>query len=233
MRQTETEGRPGAPAAYPDGACDDLASLAAMVTAAHLRGTPTPAGEIPDLIARIGRALASLKQDGPIGEPAPALADVSGAPADSRDGAGEGEVEDAPVTAPPAPDADGRPEWMPAGTYGPQRPPSAPAVPIDQTHGYDYVICLEDGRRMKMLKRHLKRTYNMSAEQYIRKWGLPEDYPLSCRAFREQRRAIATDLGFQTKARQPSASTPEPQPQPKPKQTPKRKPRQRAAHASS
>ena len=159
----------------------DLAGLIAVVAAAHLRHTPTPANELPQLIRRIGDALRPYAGSN--------LAEAPDAPA-----AAEVTQEADPGTSAPAPE---RPSWMPEGTFGPQRPPSAPAVPVDQTHGHDYVICLEDGRRMKMLKRHLRNVYGMTAEQYIRKWSLPDDYPLSCRAYREERRRIASQIGFQ------------------------------------
>ncbi|MBK1669550.1 hypothetical protein CKO28_16040 [Rhodovibrio sodomensis] len=172
-----------------------------MVAAAHLRHPPTPANELPQLIRRIGDALRPYAGSG--------LRETAANPASSVTQAVQ---ETDPGT--PAPDPE-RPPWMPAGTFGPQRPPSAPAVPVDQTHGHDYVICLEDGRRMKMLKRHLRNIYGMTAEQYIRKWGLPEDYPLSCRAYREEWRRIASQIGFQPgnpgpvrqPANQPAAST--------------------------
>ena len=104
-----------------------------------------------------------------------------------------------------APIGDERPDWMPEGTFGPQRPPWAPAVNPARTHTYELVSCLEDGRQMQMLKRHLKRVYGMTAEQYIRKWGLPEDYPMSSQKYRDERRAIATETGYQP---QPAAVKP-------------------------
>jgi predicted transcriptional regulator len=67
----------------------------------------------------------------------------------------------------------------------------APAVPISQSVHPDYLICLEDGRKLKMLKRHLKTAYGMTPEQYRHKWGLPDDYPMVAENYRALRRRMA------------------------------------------
>src|SRR5687768_10859892 len=56
--------------------------------------------------------------------------------------------------------------------------PPTPAVPIKRSIGSDFLICLEDGKKLKMLKRHLKTRYHMSPEEYRKRWGLPRDYPM-------------------------------------------------------
>ena len=56
--------------------------------------------------------------------------------------------------------------------------PQQPAVPIRKSVGPDFIVCLEDGKKLKMLKRHLSSTYNMTPEEYRAKWGLPADYPM-------------------------------------------------------
>ncbi|MBR1429398.1 MAG: MucR family transcriptional regulator [Rickettsiales bacterium] len=62
---------------------------------------------------------------------------------------------------------------------------------IPQTVFYDYIICLEDGLKMQMLKRHLKTKYNMTFQEYKQKWGLPIDYPYVCEKYSKVRARIA------------------------------------------
>ena len=62
---------------------------------------------------------------------------------------------------------------------------------LPQTVFYDYIICLEDGLKMQMLKRHLKTKYNMTFQEYKQKWGLPIDYPYVCEKYSEVRAGIA------------------------------------------
>ena len=80
---------------------------------------------------------------------------------------------------------------------------SAATVPaIDPANSVtdDWVICLEDGVRMKMMKRHLRVKFRMTPEQYRAKWGLPEDYPMVAPAHARRRAAIAMETGFLKKA---------------------------------
>lgn len=74
-----------------------------------------------------------------------------------------------------------------------------PAVPIRGSVKPDYVICLEDGKKLKMLKRHLMTHYQMTPEQYRAKWGLPADYPMVAPNYAEQRRSLAKKIGLGTK----------------------------------
>lgn len=85
-----------------------------------------------------------------------------------------------------------------SGLGGPHVVPDRPnpAVPIRRSVEPDYLVCLEDGRKLKMLKRHLKSQYNMSPEQYRQKWGLPSDYPMVAPRYAEQRSALAKELGL-------------------------------------
>lgn len=76
-----------------------------------------------------------------------------------------------------------------------------PAVPVRRSITPDYIVCLEDGRKLKMLKRHLRTTYNMSVEDYRQKWGLPLDYPMVAPNYAKQRSQLARDLGLGTKAK--------------------------------
>lgn len=75
-------------------------------------------------------------------------------------------------------------------------PPGLPAVPIEKSITADYIICLEDGRQMKMLKRHLKTAYNITPEQYRKRWGLPLNYPMTAPNYTKKRQGIAKASGF-------------------------------------
>jgi len=71
-----------------------------------------------------------------------------------------------------------------------------PAVPIEMSVTPDYIVCLEDGQRFKMLKGHLRASYDMSPEEYREKWGLSADYPMVAPNYREKRVRIARDMGL-------------------------------------
>lgn len=76
-----------------------------------------------------------------------------------------------------------------------------PAVPIKKSVHPDYIICLEDGKKLKMLKRHLKTAYNMTPEQYRERWGLPPDYPMVAPNYAKHRSTLAKKIGLGTKPR--------------------------------
>lgn len=76
-----------------------------------------------------------------------------------------------------------------------------PAVSIRSSIKPDYVVCLEDGKKLKMLKRHLMTHYQMSPDQYRAKWNLPPDYPMVAPNYAEQRRSLAKQIGLGTKRR--------------------------------
>ena len=76
-----------------------------------------------------------------------------------------------------------------------------PAVPVRSSVKPDYIVCLEDGKKLKMLKRHLMTHYNMTPEDYRAKWGLPADYPMVAPNYAEQRRSLAKQIGLGTKGR--------------------------------
>jgi predicted transcriptional regulator len=78
--------------------------------------------------------------------------------------------------------------------------PLAPAVPIRKSVTPDAIICLEDGRAFKTLKRHLSATYGMTPEQYRSKWNLPADYPMVAPNYAESRSAMAKSIGLGRKA---------------------------------
>ncbi len=73
-----------------------------------------------------------------------------------------------------------------------------PAVPIKKSIQRDYLVCLEDGKKLKMLKRHLATSYNLSPAQYRDKWGLPPDYPMVAPVYAERRSALAKEIGLGT-----------------------------------
>jgi predicted transcriptional regulator len=80
-----------------------------------------------------------------------------------------------------------------------------PAVPIKKSVQQDYIVCLEDGKKLKMLKRHLKTAYNMTPEAYRERWGLPADYPMVAPNYARQRSRLAKEIGLGTRARRPRA----------------------------
>jgi len=75
-----------------------------------------------------------------------------------------------------------------------------PAVPIRKSVAADYIICLEDGKKFKSLKRHLRTHYNLSPEEYREKWGLPADYPMVAPSYSATRSKLAKDNGLGRKA---------------------------------
>jgi len=81
------------------------------------------------------------------------------------------------------------------GPAAPQ-PRQKPAVPIGRSVQHDYIVCLEDGTRLKMLKRYLRSRYGLSPEEYRRKWGLPADYPMVAPAYAARRSDFAKQIGL-------------------------------------
>ena len=71
-----------------------------------------------------------------------------------------------------------------------------PAVPIKKSVTDDHIVCLEDGKKLKMLKRHLKTAYDMTPEQYRAKWGLSADYPMVAPAYARKRQELAKQIGL-------------------------------------
>lgn len=81
----------------------------------------------------------------------------------------------------------------------PERP--RPAVPIKKSVFPDYVVCLEDGKKLKMLKRHLMTSYNLTPEDYRERWGLPADYPMVAPNYAKHRSSLAKKIGLGTSPR--------------------------------
>ena len=116
-----------------------------------------------------------------------------------------------------------------ASAQAPAQPPAPPepekqipVVSIKKSVFPDYIICLEDGRKMKTLKRYLRTTYSMTPEQYREKWGLPADYPMVAPSYAEHRSVLAKQTGLGRKPAAPAAVaaapivTAEPVPAPSP-----------------
>ena len=76
-----------------------------------------------------------------------------------------------------------------------------PAVPIKKSVQPDYIVCLEDGKQLKMLKRHLKTAYNMTPEEYRERWNLPSDYPMVAPNYAKRRSQLARQIGLGTGGR--------------------------------
>ncbi|ANK80046.1 MAG: transcriptional regulator [Rhizobiales bacterium NRL2] len=84
--------------------------------------------------------------------------------------------------------------------------PQKPAVPIKRSVTPDHLICLEDGKKLKMLKRYLRTNYDMTPEQYRAKWNLPADYPMVAPNYAQKRAEMAKSIGLGRKGRQAKAA---------------------------
>jgi predicted transcriptional regulator len=98
-----------------------------------------------------------------------------------------------------------------AGLTSPAAEPEGkpePKVPVRSSIKPDYIVCLEDGKKLKMLKRHLMTHYQMTPDQYRQKWGLNADYPMVAPNYAEQRRTLAKSIGLGTKRKRTGTATP-------------------------
>ena len=82
-------------------------------------------------------------------------------------------------------------------------PALSPAVPVKKSLFPDYIVCLEDGKKLKMLKRHLKSSYGMTPDEYRTKWSLPSDYPMVAPSYAAKRSTLAKKIGL---GRKPAAA---------------------------
>ena len=87
------------------------------------------------------------------------------------------------------------------GVAAPRPVRPKPAVALKKSIFPDYIVCLEDGKKLKMLKRHLKTAYNMSPEEYRERWGLPSGYPMVAPNYAKQRSNLAKKIGLGTGSR--------------------------------
>lgn len=92
---------------------------------------------------------------------------------------------------------------QPATAATPEKRPE-PAVSPRRSVFPEYIICLEDGKKLKMLKRHLKTSYGMTPEQYRERWNLPPDYPMTAPNYAKQRSKLAKQIGLGTTSRRPT-----------------------------
>ncbi len=98
-----------------------------------------------------------------------------------------------------------------AGVEAPEPEKPQPAVPVKKSIFPDYIVCLEDGKKLKMLKRHLQTSYNMTPDQYRERWGLSHDYPMVAPNYAERRSALAKKIGLGRKPEaDPEAAAPKP-----------------------
>lgn len=97
------------------------------------------------------------------------------------------------------------------GATQPEAEPQKPAVAPKKSVTPDYIVCLEDGKKFKSLKRHLRTHYDLSPEEYRKKWGLPADYPMVAPNYAKARSELARSMGLGRKA------APKPAPAAKPK----------------
>ena len=82
------------------------------------------------------------------------------------------------------------------GENGPDKAAGKPAVPIRRSVTPDYIVCLEDGHKLKMLKRHLRTTFGMTPDEYRARWGLPADYPMVAPNYAKRRSEFAKKIGL-------------------------------------
>lgn len=94
-----------------------------------------------------------------------------------------------------------------AGPETVEAPPKEPAVPVRRSITPEHLVCLEDGRKFKSLKRHLRTKYNMSPEEYRTKWGLPKDYPMVAPNYAKARSELAKQMGLGQGGRQAARTT--------------------------
>ena len=100
------------------------------------------------------------------------------------------------------------------GEVAPERPARPePAVPVRKSVQREFIVCLEDGKKLKVLKRYLQARYDLTPAEYRRRWGLPDDYPMVAPAYAELRSTMARQFGL---GRKPAATEPVPQPEPAP-----------------
>lgn len=99
----------------------------------------------------------------------------------------------------------------PAETQQVEAQPLVPAVPVKKSITPDYIVCLEDGKQFKSLKRHLMTHYNLTPEAYRQKWNLPADYPMVAANYAAKRSELAKSIGLGRKIAAPEAEAPEPE----------------------
>ncbi len=95
-----------------------------------------------------------------------------------------------------------------SGEVAVSKTPQKPAATVRKSITPDFIVCLEDGKKLKMLKRHLRTTYGLTPEEYRAKWGLPADYPMVAPNYSAQRSAFAKKIGLGRKRAKPKRGRP-------------------------
>ena len=101
-----------------------------------------------------------------------------------------------------------------------EKQPPTPAVPIRRSVAEDHIVCLEDGKSFKSLKRHLQTVHGMSPDEYRTRWGLARDYPMVAPAYAQARSALAKGMGLGASRRKPSEAAEMAEPQLEPEEAP-------------
>ena len=181
---------------------DPLAELTADIVASYVSNNRVPISQVPKLIADVYRSFE--------GKPAKASATGAGKPgrpAKKKPGRPPkaGKPGRPPKKKPGRPPKAGKPGRPPkAGKPGRPAKAAKTAKAVQAVSGLtakksihkDYLICFEDGREFKSLKRHLKSKYNLTPEQYRAKWNLPDDYPMVAPSYAKRRSELAKNMGL-------------------------------------
>jgi len=169
-----------------------LNAMAQIVTA-HLATTKVETDQLPDLVRRL---YASLSEEQPV-------PNTTGLGASRK----TSNVPSPPEKPEPSATVDETPAEATSPTILTVEKQKQPAVPIKESVFPDYIICLEDGKQLKSLKRHLAAAFDMTIEDYKAKWGLPEEYPTVAPNYTEMRRQVAQKIGLGKRASQNNDTT--------------------------
>ena len=168
-----------------DNASKSTVEITGDIVAAYLGNNTIGAAQLPELIEAVHKSLRSISDAPVAAEEAPA----PDASVEGKRGPGRPRKADPQGTA--------APEAVPAKTSRrPGRPAGDPAVPVAASITPDYIVCLEDGKRLKMLKRYLNTNYGMTPAAYRQKWGLPPDYPMVAENYSKRRSEAAKRFGL-------------------------------------
>lgn len=167
-----------------DDASKSTVEITGDIVAAYLRNNTIGAAQLPELIEAVHKSIS-------------AISDRSTSTADAEEQAA-GDVASDAGSAPEQASLPLGPETsMPAKAPRKQgRPVGDPAVPISESVKPDYIVCLEDGKQLKMLKRYLNTNYGMTPADYRRKWGLGPDYPMVAENYSKRRSDAAKRFGL-------------------------------------
>ncbi len=170
-----------------DAVSKSTVELTGDIVAAYLQNHAVGATQLPKLIKAVHKTLDSLSPTSTAAGSAPGTAETGNQPAGDPTGAAKAS---GPVKS--------------RKQRG--RDPADPAVPVADSVTPDYLVCLEDGKQLKMLKRYLNSNFGMTPTQYRKKWGLPSDYPMVAENYSKRRSEAAKRFGLGRKnARQPAS----------------------------